>query len=66
MAKKKDFYGVLDGFIQELYADGTAGGWKVDKKIKQAKELFRKATRMGKEQDIIDECLNKEKARKTA
>jgi hypothetical protein len=66
MAKKKDFYEQLDGFFEELIAEGMAARWKVDKKIKQAEHLRRKTARKIREEQIIIECLDEYKAKKSA
>ena len=54
--KKSNFYRELDRFIDELYADGTVGKWKVEKKLKEAKGVQRKTAR----------TINEYRARKTA
>ena len=64
---KANFYRELEKFVDELYADGTAGKWKVDKKLKQAKQMQRKAAKKLREQKVINERLGEGyKAKKSA
>jgi len=60
---KKNFYQLLDGFIDELYADGTVTRWKADKRMK-AQE--RKLNRLDREAAAIKKTIEELKAKKTA
>jgi hypothetical protein len=57
---------VIDGMCDELYANGTIGKWKVEKKLKESKRVIRKTERKLREQRIISECLEEIKAIKPA
>jgi len=52
--------------VKQLHEDGSVGKWKVDKKIKQAKQLIRKSTKKIREQRIIDECIAEMRCKKSA
>jgi hypothetical protein len=57
---------VIDEMCDELYANGTIGKWKIEKKLKESKRVIRKTERKLREQRIISECLEEIKAGKTA
>jgi hypothetical protein len=54
----KTFFSTLDDFVQELYADGTAGRWERQREIAAIEQDRRKLNRKIKEEKAIQCCLN--------